>query len=368
MTFDLRNHTRYLIVHGSRAFGMQRPGSDVDVKGFAFPPLEYYLSPMKNNPENGKAGFQQIDTPSAIEASFYDFLTEEEKAVSKIEKVEGVVYDFRKFVRLCLKMNPTMVECLFVRDEEVRITSPVAEALREIAPSFLSTKAKWTYSGYAADQLGRIERHRRWLFDPPKEKPRREDFDLPPAPFMNKSERGALMEVVKLHRSKLIEFFGGEFEDDCGAFMDDLLNLAQSFGFSDKASYMLQQENAFEKAMNDWKKYEKWKKERNPDRAALEAKFGYDTKHAAHLVRLLRMGMEVMRTGQMNVYRAEDAEELLAIRRGAWSYEELIGQAEKMNQELDDFYRAGKSPLPNKPDFAKIEDFCIEWTMKEYKL
>lgn len=366
--FDLKKHTKYLVVHGSRAFGMQRPGSDVDVKGFAFPPISYYLSPLKNNPENGKVGFQQVDAQSTIQAAFFDSLTEEEKSVSISEKVEGIVYDFRKFVRLCLNMNPTMVECLFVRDEEVRITSPVAEALREIAPEFLSTKAKWTYSGYAADQLGRIERHRRWLFEPPTAQPKREDFDLPPGPFMNKSERGALAEVVKIHKDRLANFFGEDFEDENHAFMDDLLNLAQTFCLSEKASFLLQQEKSFEKAMLDWQKYQRWLKDRNPERAELEKKFGYDTKHAAHLVRLLRMGNEVLRTGKINVYRSEDAQELLDIRKGTMSYEELIEYAGRLNRELDDFYRSGQSPLPAKPNLEKIENFCIEWTMREYGL
>src|ERR1039458_5020213 len=33
--------------------------------------------------------------------------------------------------------------------------------------------------------------------------------------------------------------------------------------------------------------YNGWKAQRNPKRAELEAKFGYDTKHAMHLVRLM---------------------------------------------------------------------------------
>ncbi len=366
MDFDLKQHTKYLVVHGSRAFGMQRPGSDVDVKGFAIPPIRYYISPFKNNAENGKSGFQQSDSQATIEKCFYDVLTPEEKVVSQEEKVEGVVYDFRKFVRLCMKMNPTIVECLFVRDEEVRVTSPIAEAIREMAPDFLSTKAKWTYVGYANDQIGRIETHRRWLFEPPEKAPERSDFDLPSEPFMNKSERGALIQVVKAHKVKLKNFFGEDFEDECGHFMSDLVELARTFGFSEKASYLLQQENAFEKAFRDWQKYQRWLKDRNPKRAELEKKFGYDTKHAAHLIRLLRMGDEVMRTGKVNVYRAEDAEELLAIRRGALPYGELIEKSERLKEEIDRLYKSGESPLPSKPNVEKIEAFCVEWIQKEF--
>ncbi|AEZ66297.1 hypothetical protein phiTE_131 [Pectobacterium phage phiTE] len=38
-------------------------------------------------------------------------------------------------------------------------------------------------------------------------------------------------------------------------------------------------------------------KNRNAARHELEEKFGYDTKHAMHLVRLLRMSQEILETG-----------------------------------------------------------------------
>ncbi len=75
-----------------------------------------------------------------------------------------------------------------------------------------------------------------------------------------------------------------------------------------------------------------------------------NTKHAMHLVRLLRMGHEVLKTGQLLVKRP-DAEELLNIRRGAWTwtYDQLVEYAEFMDNEArTTLYQA--SSLPNKPD------------------
>ncbi len=43
--------------------------------------------------------------------------------------------------------------------------------------------------------------------------------------------------------------------------------------------------------------------------------FGYDTKNAAHLIRLLRMGTEALVTGELRVFR-DDAPQLLEIKRG----------------------------------------------------
>lgn len=50
--------------------------------------------------------------------------------------------------------------------------------------------------------------------------------------------------------------------------------------------------------------------------------FGYDTKNAAHLIRLLRMGIEFLKDGCLYVER-HDAQELLAIKRGEWSLDKF---------------------------------------------
>lgn len=79
-------------------------------------------------------------------------------------------------------------------------------------------------------------------------------------------------------------------------------------------------------------------------------------KHAMHLVRLQRMGYEIMKKGQVSVLRP-DREELLAIRNGQWSYDKLVKYAESMEKELDALYE--KSPLPKKPDYNAINKLLI---------
>lgn len=86
---------------------------------------------------------------------------------------------------------------------------------------------------------------------------------------------------------------------------------------------------AKEKHRNYWQ----WKENRNPARHQLEVDFGYDTKHAMHLVRLMRMAKEILTTGQVNVKRP-DAKELLEIRGGKWTLDELLEWAEDMDQQI----------------------------------
>ena len=92
-------------------------------------------------------------------------------------------------------------------------------------------------------------------------------------------------------------------------------------------------------------------------RKQLVAKFGYDTKNAAHLIRLLRMGIEALQTGEL-VVRRPDAAELLTIKRGALSLDEV----KRMADDLFDKCRSAKEscPLPAEPNREAVNDLCVE--------
>ncbi len=73
-----------------------------------------------------------------------------------------------------------------------------------------------------------------------------------------------------------------------------------------------------------------------------------DFKHAMHLVRLLRMGVEALRDEEIVVKRP-DAQELLDIRAGAWTYEEIVAYAERMDRDVREVWYK-KTKLPKQPD------------------
>jgi uncharacterized protein len=89
-------------------------------------------------------------------------------------------------------------------------------------------------------------------------------------------------------------------------------------------------------------------------RKALVEKNGYDTKNAAHLIRLLRMGIEFLNTGSLFVWR-DDAAELIAIKRGEWTLERVKAEADTLFAVLNE--RRFMSPLPETPDFGAINGF-----------
>ena len=70
------------------------------------------------------------------------------------------------------------------------------------------------------------------------------------------------------------------------------------------------------------------------------------------------MGAEALETGQINVYR-HDAEELLAIRNGSWSYEQIIEYAERMDKHVrETLYRTTK--LPKRPNIELASTLIME--------
>lgn len=92
-------------------------------------------------------------------------------------------------------------------------------------------------------------------------------------------------------------------------------------------------------------------------RKEMVAKFGYDTKNAAHLIRLLRMGIEFLKNGELNVFR-QDREELKAIKRGEWNMESVHAEALRLFEEAKEVHNS--SPLPEHPNYPLAEELVMQ--------
>jgi len=363
--FDLRAHTHLLVVAGSRAYGLHRPSSDVDLKGFAVPPRAWLMG--------FRHRFDQVDDADGI-AVFADTLTEAEQAVVRRTKLEGSVYGLAKFVRLAADANPHMLDALFCRDDEIRLCTPIGEALRAARRQFLSQRCRDSFGGYARAQLKRIRTHRRWLLTPPTEAPTRAAFDLPEHSLMPREQLNAAQAAIRkqLDRWELdLDGLGkadsqrvrGEVERVLVEQLahDRYVVAGRAIGLSDNFVELMDRERRYRAARAEFQQHQRWLRERNADRAALEAAHGYDTKHAAHLVRLLRMALEIVRSGEVHVWRGDrDGDELQAIRAGAWSYDDLEAWADDAEARLR--AEASACPLPRRPDLDALEALTVRLT------
>jgi predicted nucleotidyltransferase len=337
----LNDRVIFLTKAGSHAYGTSVPTSDLDLRGVAIAPKEYY----------------------------FGFLQRFEQAIFK--EPDAVVYDLQKFMKLAADANPSVLEILFTDPGDHLVTTPLGDKLIAARHLFLSKKARYSFVGYAMSQLKRIKTHRKWLLSPAEVQPKRSDFGLSDhGASIPKEQLGAINAMVraKLDSWEVMSYsdrvaFREKIEQslsEMGLGSEDSRFAAASrvLGFDVNFLDLLQRERAYEAAHSNWRQYQEWKTNRNPDRAVLEAKTGYDCKHALHLVRLCRMGREVLERGEVIVKRP-DAEELLAIRNGAWTYEELISWAEDQERLMDDLYRTSTA-VPKEPNRKALDALCVE--------
>lgn len=360
----LHGRTILLTVAGSRAYGTNTAGSDVDLKGVAVPPREFYLGAFNR--------FEQADKPSHAARYLEDLLPEEQR-VAQETKLEGTVFEVTKFIRLAADGNPNVLEVVFAPDANVRMERLGGALIRENRELFLSRTLKHRFAGYAISQLHRIKTHRKWLIDPPTAPPRREDFGLTERTSIAKDQLAAVQAAV----AKQLDRWNEDFDDGTmtegskirirehiADYLSELQIAAEDrftaagrkLGLEENFLHLLQREREYAGAAQHWAQYQNWHANRNEDRAKLEREYGYDTKHAMHLVRLLRMCREILTRGEVLV-RRPDAEELLAIRNGAWTYEEIAAWAEREELELEELYRGSR--LPRQPDRKKLDELTV---------
>jgi predicted nucleotidyltransferase len=342
--------TVLLVRHGSHAYGTSTPTSDEDFKGVAIPPKEY----------------------------FYGYTKRFEQAELKAPDDDAVVYDIRKFFNLAADCNPNIIEVLHTDPSDHFVVDSIGREILDHKDDFLSKKIKHTFLGYSVSQLKRIKTHKRWIMNPPSQPPTRSSLGLPEQTLIPQDQLVAAFAEVQKELDRFQFDFMENLEEsmkiEVRTTMSTMLAelkitsdehfgaAARKIGLSDNFIEIMQKERQYANAKREWDQFLNWKKTRNVKRSELEEKFGYDTKHAYHLVRLIRMCREVLTTGKVIVKRP-DREELLSIRNGAWTYDQLIEFAEKEENSLNEIYNSS-NVLPKNPDRDKLDKLCIDLVEK----
>ena len=298
----LLNETVYLTVHGSRAYGTHRPDSDRDERGFCILSDPRYYFGFKN--------FEQKD------AGWSD-------------QIDRCIFDIRKFFTLALDCNPNIIEILFSDESDLIICKDAGRLVRDNREMFLSKKAADKFVGYAMSQLHRMEGHYNWRQNPP-EKP---------------------TDITFIKEIALEAGSPNPFRIELESHLFTVMPPAQG-----SISITHFDKNAFKTANKKYTQYLDWIKNRNEVRAKLEEEFSYDSKHAMHLIRLLKMGKEIITTGEVKV-RRPDAPELKDIRNGKFKYPELINYAQELKNEIGE--QVEHSPLPDEPDSKAAEELLV---------
>jgi hypothetical protein len=300
VTFKAPPETFWLAYRGSIAHNMFVPTTDakgiddIDLMGFVFGSRENYFGLH----EWGSRGTKEIkDGP-------YDV----------------VLYEIRKAFSLLLQGNPNILSMLWVAPEYTLTQEPAAREIIANRKLFLGKHVYNAFAGYAHQQMQKMETR-------------------DPAELRQYLAVTAEMKFRGIHPNHKGDSFPepvretGE-EKDIAHWDDEKLR-------AKLAHYQRKGENLG--YMGDKRKQ-------------LVLEHGYDSKNAAHLIRLLRMAVEFFQTGEMLVKRP-DREELLAIKRGVWS----LGDVKDLAAVLFAKAKAAKesADMPDEPDYAGAEKLLV---------
>lgn len=337
---------------GSLAYGTNLPTSDTDIRGVFCAEQKFIRTPFFNIKEQ-----------------------------TLVEEEDGKLYELTNFMKLFVDMNPNIIELAFVDEGDLIKTTDAYDYIRSMAPSLISKKVAFTFSGYAMSQLKRIKGHDKWINNPqPEAAPVQREYlklvhnYITTRPVENSVDLAVTLEQLSPYTVfvpfgdniyAVVESFTstGLFNDDGSIRKLDYATLPEEMKMKKPlmiVKYLAAEHaTAKEKHSNYWT----WKKNRNPARHQLEVDFGYDTKHAMHLVRLMRMAEEILKTGEVLVKRP-DASELLDIRAGKWELEELLAWADKQDSYIrGELYQASKLPHSTDLELAarvlmNAQDMC----------
>ena len=295
---------------GSHAYGTNVEGSDLDCRGIALNSKRDIL--YKNN-------FEQFED----------------------KQTDTVIYSFNKIISLLSNCNPNTIEIVGLKPEHYLYLSPIGEELLANKSMFLSQRAINSFGGYANQQLSRLENalaRDRYTQSQKEEHIFRSCMNA----MLNINER--YMDFDNGH----IDIYIDESEQED---MDTEIFINVSLEKYPLRDYV----NIWSELKEIVKTYGKLNhRNRKKDEEHLN-------KHAMHLIRLYYMLFDILEKGEINTYREEEHDLLMAIRNGNYQKEDgtydysFFRMIDRLKHRLE--YAKKNTLLPQEPDYKRIEEF-----------
>ena len=298
---------------GSYAYGTNTESSDIDIRGIATNKARDILI--------GEDFEQVVDI-----------------------KTDTTIYSFDKMVKLLCSCNPNVCEILGLKPEHYFVLTDAGKKLLDNRQLFLSKRAVYSFGGYAASQLRRLE---------------------------NFTARNTSQSQLEKHILKSIEHASVDFKSRYFDMPEDSIKLyidksprddydTEIFCDVTLKHYPLRDHKGM---LNDMgtiiHQYAKMGKRNS--KAFQKNKIA---KHSMHLVRLYLMAFDILEKGEINTYREKDHDFLMDIRNGKYlddnqqptkEFYEIVDELEAKLDKLKD-----TTDLPDTPDMNKVMDLVEE--------
>lgn len=308
----LGNNIVLLGLGGSHAYGMELPGSDLDVRGISL-----------NRKEGILLG--------------YDF----EQVVET--NTDTTIYSFNKMLDLLSKNNPNTIEIIGLKPEHYLYLSDIGKELLNNRHMFLSKLCVNSFGGYAQAQFRRMSNKAARLVG-------QEENER----FILKSIDNAMYDLRERH----YPYNDGGIK----LYVDNAVTPgynSEVFIDTDLKHYPLRDfTGLWSELKSITTSYKKFGK-RN-EKAVSHDKLG---KHCAHLLRLYMMCIDILEREEVITYREKEHDLLMKVRNGEYldsnrqpvsAFYDLVDECEKRFE-----YAKQNTSLPDYPDYKKINEFKV---------
>lgn len=384
----------FITISGSWQQGLGKDTSDLDIKCIFIKDKHYFTS-LTQNVKNFNIDFPGAELPSSYGLDKYL----EELLDLFNNEIQFQFIEFEDYLRGVFNSNATLLEILFAQERDILLNyTTFTDPLWRERNKVLSKKVYYSYTAYAKGQLQKIENHKQWIVEHIKEQPKRSDYGIPDLPVLQirykefealiQKEVDALLpylfQLPEEERSIFWETVyaalasGWEKAEDIPSNLLFLKSHWMRFRqyyrdfttnqFIAEKSFMsyIDAERKYRQDLKLYNRQKHWLTERNARRKLSEEKYGYDIKHASHLIRLLTDAKYILLRGRYPLDRSPEHIELSAkVKRGEVSYEDAIALGMSLADEIEKLFLENPASLPERPDVNAMNRIYAE-TVKTY--